>query len=292
MSDNRRQKNYVEFIEGLVGNKYLLTENDLVATNLVFSSEWVNPRLDQTLNYYFKVNYLANILSNELIKFGYKLNISEIKDRAYRKNIVVYHKRSMDKETNREADYFFLIDLKSFRAYVYKWFPDLAVKKDELFSTRKKILTGSEIPVDDYFYNAQSFADDKYSDIEIKSAREIISELTAENAKLLVYLDNQEILPISIEKTEIEVPIQKVNQFHIHVISPQNPLIDNVVTFAIEKPGGQRLYAASGAIIRERTVSYKKFYELEILITFDTCEKILHSKAVFVFIEKLKNESV
>lgn len=291
MSENRRDLNYINFIEDLVNNKYVLSENDVVATNLVFSSEWVNPRLDQTLNYYFKVNYLANILSNELNKYGYKLTTTEIKDRAFRKNIVAYHKRAHDKESNREADYFFLIDLMSFRVFVYKWFPDLAEKKDTFFSTQKKVLTAAEISVDDYFYNAESFIEDIHSDIEIKSAREILAELENENARLTVFVNNNMVLPISIEKTEIEIPIQKVNQFNIHVISPEKPIIDSPATFSIDNANGS-LYSISGLITRERTVSFKKFYELEILILFDSKTKILNAKAVFAFIQHLKQKNV
>ncbi len=288
--ENKSKQDYKYFAARLVDNEYVLSEQDYISTNIVFSSEWIHPTLDKVGNVNFKLFYLSNILSNELAKFGHKITSAKIKERVILKDITVYHSRDFDEEANRDVDYFYIIDAIKFRAFVYKRFADLTdigngFKK---FGKEKRtVLKTNEVSVDDFFNSAVGFSGDHIHSFELKNEVDLVKEIKENNLKLLLFTDNHKKLDYIQEKCEIDVDIKKVNNFEIKIISSDRPLIETGVEITLSS-SDKTFYSVSGEIIKQKTVSHKKFYAHNILVDFKSPDKIQSVKAIFIYIKNLK----
>jgi hypothetical protein len=286
--ENLNNKDYKYFAARLVNDEYVLRQEDRISTNIIFSSEWINPNLDKVENYYFKINYLCNILSNELNKMGYNINATRIKDRVIVKGVTVYHSRLPDEDTSRDADYFFIIDGKIFRAYVYKRFPYLSHQDrekagKEIQRGKQTIYKSEELAVDDYFSKAFSFTGDVLSEDDIISEADLIREFNENNAVLEIFLESGEKLDYIKEKTQIDIDINKVNQYEIKIISTKKPLIGKKAIIKITE-NNQEKYSLKGEITGQKTVSFKQYYAHNLSFSFNTKKRVLNAKAILVFV--------
>lgn len=278
-----------QFVIRIVENDYLLNDDDIISTNLIFSSDWVNPRLAITDNYFFKINYLCNILANEIVKRDFQITRTEIKDRLLKKNVVVYHSNFIDRETNRKADHFFIIDASRFKAFVFKRFSDDLGVGGTSFDRLSKVFHLEEIALDDYFSKAADFINNSDEYLSVETENRILKELAKEKAKLSAYINKNEKLSFELEKTQIDIPIKKLNKLEIRLISKEKPIIDTIVKFALENEH-EELFSISGKIIRERTVSFKEFYQLDVLINFNNISEIRNTKYILTFIKSIKKK--
>ncbi len=285
-TNNNQKINSKEFAVKLVENNYILNDEDIVTTNLVFSSEWINPNLYTVENYHFKLNYIINLIICEMEKFGIKyIYPVNVKMRAYKKRAVVYHMKRLDNTTNRMADYFFIVDSKEFKSFVFKKFEDIVYDQDK-FHKDIKILKLSEISLDDFFDKALSYIDDD-EDVIIKTEAQLLKEIQDRGLKLHIYVNDKKLNFLE-EKIEVDVPIQRVNQLNIRLISSDKPIIDTQVDVKLEA-NNEIFYNITGNIVKEKTISFKKFYQLDPLICFQTKRSVLNSKAILTYIKFLKN---
>jgi hypothetical protein len=286
--DNVSTTDYKKFALRLVHNDYALGENDALSTNLVFSSDWINPRLHLIENYFFKANYLSNILANEIRKYGFSITPSTIKNRVIKASISAYHASISDETSGRDVDFIFFIDTKTFKAFVFKRDPELAANQKKLYSTEKKVLKASEVSVDKYFYNAFNFLG------VLKSASGVIKEsdinkiIKTERAYIEVIIsESGEKIGIAYDKTETALDLQKANEYIVKIISDKKPLIETKLDFIIRNKE-KELFKSTGEIVRERSIKHKELYELNVKIGFHSEEKIKDAKALLVYLKNLK----
>ncbi len=292
-TDNGKSKeDYKYFAARLVDNEYVLTERDYISTNIIFSSEWINPQLDKVENFYFKLNYLCNILSNELAKKGYKITPSKIKDRVLIKEVSVYHARELDEESNRDADFLYIIDMRIYRTFVYKRFTELDVNGISAvsdLSKTKNVFKCDEISADDFFSSAASFAGEHLFAYDLKTETELLNEFAENKVKLVLFVNEDMQIDYLQDKCEIDIDTKKVNYYEFKIISTQKPLIQSQITIKLVS-GNKTLYSATGEIISQRTVTHKEYYAHNILIKFDTAKKLEGAKALLAYTKNLKSK--
>lgn len=133
----RSVANSKQFAQTLVSNRYNIRDEEILKTNLVYSSDWSNPNLHRVDNYHFKIYYLINQIEREMKKIGIKMSKSKIKEDTLKKEIVMYQKMVLDPKTGKLVDYFFIIDTRIFKAMVFRRETDFSVEQNRVYRAIK-----------------------------------------------------------------------------------------------------------------------------------------------------------
>jgi len=289
-NENKIKELYEDFVERLLSGDYTLYENDKKYTELLFNSHESFPELTNISHYVFKINYLADIVSNEFAKININVSHNEIIESILREKVIIYHKKKMDPLINQDVDYFFVLDSEIFIALGYK---RLAIPLDRVFvkvKAEKRFIDPLSIDVDDLIakmFKLLSF--DKTDKQKFIDGEKLISLFRDKQMNLIINALDEKDIAYDNETIEFYVPEDEPRFVEIRFNTHENTIIDSLINFVI-KDQKKEYYSLKGPIHSQRTLKVGSLYRFDIKIEMKNFKALNNFRALLFFIQNIKED--
>lgn len=275
------------FVARLIAGDYVLRDEDLPVTELIFSSEKRFPGLASIPSFVFKIGFLTEMLAGEINELSVSLTAFDIKDALLKERSLIYHKRKMDQVLYQDVDYYFIVDIDSFLALGYKRYTDPLRRALPMtaFPTlpEKEFVLPSEIQLQEVIKEMSAIYGSSVEEIFNLQVIPFFEENSEQSLHIVFYVDRNKFLTSDRKNIKIHLPEKNLDSIGFRIVSQEKPLIDSKIHIAI-MGAQQEWFGVTGKISGEKTIHRSEQYILDIMVELKNGKTAANVAALLQFL--------